>query len=44
MAEKWYRADYDVVGTTDMTDEFFVADDDTTAIEMAKEYAKHGKD
>jgi hypothetical protein len=40
--ERWYRADYDVVGMDDMHDEYFVADSDEQAIEIAKEMASDG--
>lgn len=40
--ERWYRADYDVVGIDDMHDDYFVADSDEQAIEIAKEMATWG--
>lgn len=40
--ERWYRADYDVVGTDDMHDDYFAADSDEQAIEIAKEIASDG--
>lgn len=40
--ERWYRADYDVVGTDNMHDDYFVADSDEQAIEIAKEIASDG--
>lgn len=40
--ERWYRADYDVVGIDDMHDDYFVSDSDEKAIEIAKEIASDG--
>lgn len=40
--ERWYRADFDVVGIDDMHDDYFVADSDEKAIEIAKEIASDG--
>ena len=40
--KRWYRADYDVVGIDDIHDEYFVADSDEQAIEIAKERASYG--
>lgn len=40
--ERWYRADYDVVGIDSMRDDYFVADSDEQAIEIAKEIASDG--
>ena len=52
----WYRADFDLVGIGDMTDEYHcitvegpvtdekMAQADAEAIEWAKDYAKEGKD
>lgn len=45
MAEKWYRADFDIVGVDDCRDEYFVvADNDEDAIRKAKEYEALGVD
>lgn len=40
--ERWYRADYVVVGTDNQHDDYFVADSDEKAIEIAKEIASDG--
>lgn len=44
MEEKWYRADFDIVGIDDCRDEYFVADNDEDAIRIAKEYEAIGVD
>lgn len=40
--ERWYRADFDVIGTDNRHDEYFTADSDEQAIEIAKEMASYG--
>lgn len=40
--ERWYRADYDVAGTDNQRDEYFAAESDEQAIEIAKEIASDG--
>lgn len=40
--ERWYRADYNVVGIDDMHEDYFAADSDEQAIEIAKEIASDG--
>lgn len=40
--ERWYRADFDVVGTDNQHDDYFTADSDEQAVEIAKELASYG--
>lgn len=40
--ERWYRADYVEVGTGNQHDEYFAADSDEQAVEIAKEIASYG--
>jgi hypothetical protein len=40
--KRWYRADFDVVGIDDMHGDYFVADSDEHAIQIAKEMASWG--
>lgn len=40
--ERWYRADFDVVGTDNQHDDYFPADSDEQAVEIAKELASYG--
>lgn len=40
--ERWYRADFDVVGTDNQHEEYFTADSDELAVEIAKELASYG--
>lgn len=40
--ERWYRADYVVAGTDNQRDEYFVAESDGQAIEIAKKIESDG--
>lgn len=44
MEERWYRADFYIVGIDDYKDEYFVADNDEDAVRIAKEYQALGVD